>query len=151
MAEIALLAVGTLFSAAGAISQSNAAQREANTTKAALALQQERDARDAQRDRAAAAGKRVTSLAAQGGLDAGGGYELINEILLEGALGQERQANDTVFQQGVLSQRASNARTTGYLKAAGSIFQGGFGIAKAGGSGGGTPTGQTGPSSFGLG
>jgi hypothetical protein len=108
---LASTVVGTIGSIAGQMSMGNLGIEDAMRTADMVALDNARRQRDLERERSTAAARRAAVLAMQGGLDVGGGSDLVREALTEGSIESVRAAQDASFSGGVLQRRAANIRT----------------------------------------
>jgi hypothetical protein len=93
------------------MSMGNLGIADAMRTADMVALDNARRQRDLERERSTAAARRAAVLAMQGGLDVGGGSDLVREALTEGSIESVRAAQDASFSGGVLQRRAANIRT----------------------------------------
>jgi hypothetical protein len=121
VAETALLAVSGLASAVGALYTGASAAAEARTAAQAAELDRQRRDRDIARQTEQQSAARTALLAVSGGLDVGGGTELVNEVLYEGALARQRSTTDFRIQQGQLRRRAANVQIGAGLQAVGAL------------------------------
>lgn len=136
---LASLAAGSALSAVGSIQQGNAANAQARAQAAQLDLQaaQERDTAVAQAEKIRRAGRSQTAAAdaafAASGVSVGEGTPVrINEAITRDAeddaystiLTGSRRGSTLDVESALTTQAGKNARTSGYMGAAGSLLQG---------------------------
>jgi hypothetical protein len=121
--------LGTVGSISGQLALRNLAIRDSIESARMVALDNERRQRDLERERSSLASRRAALLSMQGGLDVGGGSELIREALTEGSIESVRAAQDATFSGGVLQRRVANIRTGTNYGVLASLASGGARVA----------------------
>jgi hypothetical protein len=121
--------LGTVGSISGQLALRNLAVKDSIESARMVALDNARRQRDLERERSILASRRAALLSMQGGLDVGGGSELIREALTEGSIESVRAAQDATFSGGVLQRRVANIRTGTNYGVLASLASGGARIA----------------------
>lgn len=121
--------VGTAGSILSTVAGAQQAQGQTRAMLEASALDEARTRRNLERETQRLAARRATVLSVSGGLDVGGGSDLVREALAEGSLESVQRSEDVRFQEGVLTRRFRNIGRGAGFSAIGALGSGGARLA----------------------